>query len=235
MLKKIIPSCLALLLGAASMQAAEPSAKLQVSEPTSVPGSTLSPGTYTLRVVDHLSDRYVLRVEGGSEANRPSFLGIPNPALKGASGEIKWAKSPSGGVYLKGWNFGGAAGSLEFVYPKDDAVSLAKANGTRVAAIDPASEGRAATPSGLSKEDMQMVTLWLLSPTRVGPGDASGGIKAERYAQVASVTPPAVPTPAVRKPASLPHTASNLPLVGLIGLLSLVTAAGLRFRTSFTR
>ncbi len=219
MFKKIVPCCLALLLGSASLQAAEPSSKLQIDQPTSVPGSTLKPGSYTLKVVDHLSDRYILRVDGEGSTNRPSFLGIPNPALKG-SGEIKWAKSPSGDVYLKGWSFPGGPGALEFVYPKDDAVALAKANGTRVAAIDPASEGRVSN-NGLSKEDMQMVTLWLLSPTHVGPGDTSGGIKAERYSQVAAVA---------HKPvvAALPHTASYLPAVAILGLLSLISACGFK-------
>ena len=67
-----------------------------------------------------------------------------------------------------------------------------------------------------------MVTLWLLSPTHVGPNDASGGIKAERYQQVASLAPH---KPVVSR---LPHTASYLPLVMLAGLLSLAAAAGLR-------
>ena len=222
MLKKLFPCCLALVFGALTLHAAEPEAKLKVSGPTAVPGSTLQPGTYTLRVVDHLSDRYILRVVGGAGSDRPTFLGIPNPALKASAGEIKWGAGPEGTTYLKGWNFGGTAGTLEFVYPKDDAVALAKANNTSVAAIDPASEGRVSN-NGLSKEDMQMVTLWLLSPTHVGPNDTSGGIKAERYQQqVASIAPH---KPVVSR---LPHTASYLPLVMLAGLLSFLTAAGLR-------
>ncbi len=221
MLKKLFPCCLALVFGALTLHAAEPEAKLKVNAPTAVPGSTLEPGSYTLSVVDHLSDRYILRVVGGSGAERPTFLGIPNPSLKASAGEIKWGSGPDGTTYLKGWNFGGAAGTLEFVYPKDEAVALAKANNASVAAIDPASEGRVSN-NGLSKEDMQMVTLWLLSPTHVGPNNTSGGIKAERYQQVASVTPH---KPVVSR---LPHTASYLPLVMLAGLLSLAAAAGLR-------
>jgi hypothetical protein len=238
MLRKIVPCCLALALSVMTLNAAEPgtSSKLQVDQTTDVPGASLKPGAYTLSIVDHLSDRYIMRVEGGNGADIPTFLAIPNASLKGGPGEIKWAKSPNGDVYLKGWNFAGGPGPLEFVYPKDDAVALAKANGTKVAAIDPASEGRVSN-NGLSKEDMREVTLWLLSPTHVGPGDSSGGIKAEKYQQLASNTPPAVPTrpSVIHKPASLPHTASYLPLIMVLGLGSLVTAAGLRFRSSFTR
>ena len=223
MLRKIVPCWLALVLSVLTVHAAAPEAvsKLKVDQPTSIPGSTLQPGTYTLKIIDHLSDRYILRIDGESGPVGPTFLGIPNAALKGAGG-IKWGKSPNGDAYLKGWNFGTNPGALEFVYPKDDAVALAKANDTRVAAIDPASEGRV-TNNGLSKEDMQMVTLWLLSPTHVGPGDTSGGIKAERYSQVASVHKPVI--------AKLPHTASYLPVFGLLGMLSLFGAAGLKLAT----
>lgn len=222
MLNRIVACGVAFIFGAASMFAGAPaasSAKLDVSQPTAIPGSVLEPGTYTLHIVDHLSDRYILGVEGPGK--HASFLGIPNPALKAATGKVSWAKSPDDKQYLKGWNFAGSPGALEFVYPKDDAVALAKANQVRVAAIDPASEGRVSN-NGLSKEDMQMVTLWLLSPTHVGPGDA-GGIKAERYAQVAKLT---------QKPvvASLPHTAGILPLSCLIGLVALAMASGFTLR-----
>ncbi len=224
MRNKLALCSMMLMLCVGSSYAATPevSARFKVDQATAIPGGTLQPGSYSLQVVDHLSDRYILRVDGGS-ASQSSFLGIPNAALKGAPGAIKWGKSPNDNTYLKGWNFGsaaGAPGALEFVYPKDDAVALAKANGTRVAAIDPASEGRV-TNNGLSKEDMQMVTLWLLSPTHVGPVDAAG-IKAERYQQVAS---------AAHKPvvARLPHTASLLPLAALSSLLFVLFGAGLRF------
>ena len=221
MQRKWSAGCAVFFFYVTSVFAAPPqvTAKLDVAQPTGIPGATLTPGAYTIRVVDHLSDRYILRVDGPGSESRQSFLGIPTSTLKGGPGKIVWSQGTQKQTYLKGWNFAGTAGVLEFVYPKDEAVAIAKANGAHVAAIDPESEGR--TSNGLSKQDMQMVTLWLLSPTRVGPGDASGGIKAERYAQVAKVTQ----RPVV---AALPHTASNLALVELAGTLAFAAAAGLR-------
>jgi hypothetical protein len=73
---------------------------------------------------------------------------------------------------------------------------------------------------------MQLLTLWLLSLEQVGPsgaGDTASpkpSIKAERYSQVASVQKPVIK--------ALPHTASRVPLVWLLGFCSLLAAALLR-------
>ena len=74
-----------------------------------------------------------------------------------------------------GWLFPGEAAVLEFVYPKGDAVAIAKSNNAKVPAIDPVSEGRPEELKGLSKTDLELVTLWLLSSTQVGPGDSAAG------------------------------------------------------------
>ena len=96
-------------------------------------------------------------------------------------------------------------------------------------AIDPASEGRPAELSGLSKDDMEIVSLWLLSATRVGPNDNAPTIKAEKYQQVATARPV---HPVINQ---LPHTASELPLLLLTGLLSLSGAAALWSRRALVR
>jgi hypothetical protein len=113
-------------------------------------------------------------------------------------------QAAGGKHYLRGWYFAGAPSVLEFVYPKSEAVAIAKGNQATVPPIDPASEGRPVSIKGLSKDDLEVVTLWLLSPTKVGPGDTSGGIQAAKYTKVASVE---------RKPviSRLPQTGSDLP------------------------
>lgn len=214
---------LASTLGAAPLLAAgsdRPSATFQVQQPSAVPGRTLFPGAYSISVVDHLSDRYVLRVAG--PGGKPTlFIGIPNQALpQGSHGEVNWT-TPAGGVtYLRGWQFPSTP-ALEFVYPKNDAVAVAKANNAQVPAIDPESEGIVSNTT-LSTNEMRIITLWLLTPTRVGPS-SPGGIAAARYSQVAS----AAHKPAV---ARLPHTASELPWVALLGSLAMAAAGTLRLR-----
>ncbi len=218
--------------------------KFNVSQQTQVPGMTLQPGSYSIRVVDHLADRLIVRIDGASGgAAHSTFIGLPTTDLsKSGSGIIAFDAGPDGGAAARGFSFPSGK-TIEFVYPKADAVTLAKANGTKVVAIDPASEGRVPTEKGLSKDDMEVVTLWTLSSTKVGPGDAAPAISAEKYkarksttsgadTQVASAQDaPSAPAPRKAKPviAKLPHTGSDLPLIAMLASFALLGAAGLRF------
>jgi LPXTG-motif cell wall-anchored protein len=191
---------------------------------------TLHPGSYSIQVVDHLSERYVVRVEGPGGRSPYSFLALENSAIPkpAKAGEVLWSNPAGGKQYVRGWLFPGTSSVLEFVYPKAEAVAIAKSNQAKVPAIDPASEGRPIEIKGLSKSDLQLVTLWLLSATHVGPGDASGGIQAERYPQVAVARKPVI--------SKLPQTASNLPWIALMGALSILTALAIRFfRPAYVR
>jgi hypothetical protein len=194
-----------------------PSAPLRVDSITAIPGHTLPPGQYRIQVVDHLSDRYVLSVDN-PDGTHTLFLAIPEKRQP-AAGEVLWHNQASGATYIRGWQFSGMSSFLQFVYPKNDAVAVAKANNTQVPAIDPESDGMKTTAS-LSKEEAQMITLWLLTPTPVGP-NAPAGIEAHKLQQVASLEKPNLP-------AKLPRTASDLPLFWLCGGLSLLGAGGLR-------
>lgn len=218
-----------------------------VSSPTQVPNEKLKPGSYSIIVVDHLSDRIVLRIDDSKGKIHDTFLGVPSSSLGngGSTGPIPWNSGSDHEAALRGFVFPGG-GAVEFVYPKDEAVAIAKKSGGTVPAIDPSSEGMVIMDNMLSKEDMAMVTLWTLTPTTVGPKDgAQPAIQAARYQAPQSPQPvqpqeiaqndpppsPVAPAPQSanvrRKPvmAKLPHTASDLPLILIIGILSLVAAA----------
>lgn len=251
----------AIVLSTASLaQAQNASAPLQLSQKTEAPGVTLSSGSYTIRIADHLNDRIIVQLQKTGSQDVATLLAYPNPALAGSgSGPVLFGSGLKSKPTLRGFAFSGGP-AVEFVYPKGDAVTLAKANGVKVMAVDPASEGRPKLPQ-LTQSDMNEVTLWMLTPTPVQPG-APAGIQAARYqaptsagavsgtTETAAVTPqpyhnasPAAPAtaapvqvasaprphirPAVKQ---LPHTASNLPLIALTGLLSLGLASGLRMR-----
>ncbi len=222
MFAKAASCCIALIVSASTLFAADqerPSAHFKVSDPTGIPGKVLQPGSYTIHIVDHLSDRYIVSIEGDASKDRTLFLGIPNTdGNQGPQGELKWTSQVQGVTYIKGWDFSSLPVGLKFAYPKNDAVAVAKANNAQVPAIDPESEGMVSKAS-LSKDEMHIITLWLLSPTSVGP-NSPGGIQAARYSQVASVHKPAV--------AKLPHTAGNLAWFWVAGLFSLIAALTLR-------
>ncbi len=267
--------------GSASTQAAQ----LQVTQRTEVPGFTLSPGAYAIRVEDQLHDRVIVQVRKKGSNTGASLLAYPNPDLRGGTftGPVTFVTGLKGKPTLRGYAFPGGP-TVEFIYPKKDAVELAKANSVRVMAVDPTSEGRVALPH-LTQNDMSEVTLWMLTPTPVDPTTAKPGIAAARYqppvtqaqtqpqpspapqpsapaAETASSAPaqssyaPAQPStpppsshasvrPAPRAPVQvasnthphirpnvqqLPHTASNLPLISLVGCLSFASALLLSLR-----
>lgn len=210
--KAVFKAALLFLAPLSLMAAALPQAQFTLSEKTLVPGSTLSPGSYSIQVLDQLKDRYIVRIDATQGGSNATFIGIKPKGTLGAlkHGAVSWGSGPDGESALRGFSFGGSK-AIEFVYPKNDAVALAKANGKPVAAVDPESEGHSPQLSGLSQEDMQLITLWVLTPTHVGPG-----IQAAKLSQVASAEPPVK---------SLPHTASDTPLVFICAMLSLAGAA----------
>jgi hypothetical protein len=200
---------------------AKPTADFTVSTPTRVPGMTLESGHYTIRVVNQLSDRVILRVDVSGTDAHSTFIGVRNVRMGKpvAPGMVSWRNASGNDHYARGWYFPGDPSVVEFVYPKGEAVAIARSNEAKVLAIDPDSEGRPAA-SSLSAEDMQLITLWTLSPQPVGVGENTGGIEAERY-QTASVPQ----KPVVR---SLPHMASLMPVVWLVGVLMLISAGVVR-------
>ena len=190
--------CAMCVFGATAAFAADPTgatANFTVTQQTRVPGDVLKPGDYTIRVVDHLSDRLIVRVDSVNGKTHSTFLGLQDASVNkpSAPGVVTWENASQKTTYLKGFLFPNMNSVVEFVYPKADAVAIAKSNQSKVPAIDPASEGKVADKS-LSKDDMEVVTLWLLSATTVGPNDAAPAIKAEKYQQVASNEPPPPPT-----------------------------------------
>lgn len=162
--------------------------QFQVKEKTEVPNLTLQPGAYSIRIVDHLRDRVILQVSGKSNHVQSTFLAVPAATMANAPvGPIPYSTGPKGKAALKGFAFPGGT-AVEFVYPKNDAVSIAQANGTRVMAIDPDSEGRVPAPK-LSENDMQLITLWMLEPSRVGPGEGTPTIAASHYQAPPTASP----------------------------------------------
>ncbi len=234
-------------------------ANMTLTRKTEVPGATLNPGNYSIQVVDHLSDRMIVRVDNSVGQKQAVFLGVNAPNLP-KTGSVEWQTTGNGDAALRGYTFANGP-SVEFVYPKADAVRLAKSNTSSVVAIDPASEGK--KPKNMSGDDLQMVSLWLLTPTRVGPeSQAAIGAKhfeatPEKSPVVASTSPAGSatgnagtqlakaetrpdlvdPQPAP-KPAAprrhvvkvLPHTASSMPLVWVVAASSLCGALMLRRR-----
>ncbi len=107
--------------------------QFQVTDKTQVPGHQLKPGSYSITIVDQLNDRMVLRVNNSAGKEEATFIGLPAGSRlpkQGGQGPIAMTAKGSNKA-LRGFTF--ADGSVaEFVYPKEEAVALAKVNSTTI-------------------------------------------------------------------------------------------------------
>jgi len=191
-----------------------PGTTFTMQQKTAVPGATLQSGDYTIQIVDHLNDRSVVQITSQSKGSTVTFLGVgaTSTSFSSVTGPVVWNKSAHGERSLRGFTFP-AGERLEFVYPKNDAVALANANNEGVVAVDPASENRPEL-SKLSPSDLQLVTLWSLTPVTIGPESASTkGIEAKRFIaaanqgnQVTASSTPATPSAAALSPSTISVT-----------------------------
>ena len=192
-----------------------PATDFRVEAKTTIPGAVLAPGQYTINVIEHLNNRVILQVSDKKGKVRSTFLGLENESLpEPAEGPVFWGGKL---LALRGFAFPGAL-PVEFVYPKAEAVAIAQGNTDKVLAIDPASDNLSFIHDRLSTQDMQIVTLWTLKSTRVGPG-SQPAIEASRYqapvapaASAASPAQVASASPTLGRPSSPRHDALSEPV-----------------------
>lgn len=186
-----------------SAQADEWNKKTTVTfkQPVEVPGAgaqVLPPGTYVFKLVDSLSSRHIVRIFSQDETHiYTTILAIPNYRLRTTDKTVMTFRERAAGQpeAIRAWFYPGDNFGQEFVYPKSRAVELAKITGEPVLAMPLESEPNI--------ETLKSVPVEAVTPAgEVVP-----------LAQVVEPPPTEV--------ASLPQTASPLPLLGLFGLLSL--------------
>jgi LPXTG-motif cell wall-anchored protein len=190
------------------------------SGPVEVPGvgaQTLPAGTYVFKILDSQSDRHIVQIFNQDETHLyTTILAIPNYRLKSTSKTvITFRERPAGQPEaLRAWFYPGHEWGEEFVYAKSRAIELAKETNQPVLA----------TPIELAAAPVEA-----LRTAPIVAVDPKG--EPVELAQV--VEPPPAPTveaaaapapaaaPVVVAAAELPKTASSLPLIALIGLLTL--------------
>jgi hypothetical protein len=191
------------------------------SEPIEVPGvgqHLLPAGTYVFKLMGYETDRHVVEIYNQDETHLfTTILAIPDYRLK-ATGKtvMTFREAPAGQPQsLKAWFYPGREWGDHFVYERPRAVELAKENNETVLS----------TPVALT--DAPVETLNTAPVEAVNPNgetvDTAQVIQAPPVTEAAVV--PAPPQPVLA--ASLPKTASHLPLIGLVGLLSLGAGFGL--------
>lgn len=187
------------------------------SGPVEVPGvgaQTLPAGTYVFKIFDSQSDRHIVQIFNQDKTQvLTTILAIPNYRLKATDKTvITFRERPAGQPEaLRAWFYPGREWGEEFVYTKARALELTKETNEPVL--------------GTSIE-LATAPVEALKTAPVEAIDSKG--EPIELAQVVG-PPPAPATKAVTVAAAepLPETASPLPLIGLLGLLSLGTAFAL--------
>ncbi len=176
--------------------------------PIEIPGQILPAGTYVFKLADSHSSRHIVQIFNKDENHLFStILAIPDYRRRPSEKTIIRFEERAAGApqAIKAWFYPGRNYGHEFVYPKTEAVALAKANNTPVLT----------TPAELPP--IPQVTALIMVPLML---ERPSGEEVELSEASA---------PREELPETLPKTASPLPLMGLIGLLSLGTAAVMRF------
>jgi len=207
---------------------------LTVNETISLPGATLEPGKYVMKLLESQSNRHIVQVFNEREDHLyTTILAIPNYRLQPTGKtEFQWWETPAGQPKaLRAWFYPGDNFGQEFAYPKNMAATLATANNTNVPTTYAENEADltsarvgTVTPQGTEMElDRQTYARQEGNqPTEAAPVQ-------EQPTQVAQATPREEPAPVENMRArTLPHTASQLPLLGLAGFAALGASMMLR-------
>jgi hypothetical protein len=119
---------------------------LTFSGPVQIPGATLPAGTYTFELANPDTTRHVIRVSE-KDTNKPVALFMTIAASRMEPPDdnlIMFAERPAGSPpAIQMWFYPGDRLGEEFVYPKSQAMALAKANHDTVLATDESSNANA--------------------------------------------------------------------------------------------
>ncbi len=210
------------------------------SGPVEIPGvhlrgwGVLPAGTYVFKIMDSESDRHIVQIFNKDETTiYATILAIPNHRLHATDKTvITFSERPAGQPEaLRAWFYPGRNWGEEFVYPKARAIELAKATQTPVlfAQTDvvpvEVAEPIKSVDAPVVRE-LKRAPIMAIKPT------------GEEVQLTEVVTPPPaeemqVAAAATTMPAeTLPATASEMPLIGLCGLMALGGAFALRNRAN---
>ena len=190
------------------------------NEPVEVPGvglHLLPAGTYVFTILSPLPYRHIVQISNVAEDHVfTTILAIPNVRYRATGKTVMTFKERAEGQpeAIRAWFYPGNEWGEEFVYPKSRAIELAKVTNEPVLATPVAFDA-------LPVEELKTAPVVAVKPT----GDEAEVAEVVEYPrEVAAAAPveaaPAVPV-VVAVAQALPQTASTLPFVGLIGLLSL--------------
>lgn len=195
---------------------------LTVKEEIQLPNVVLQPGTYTFKLLDSAVDRHIVQVFNKDESHLiATILAIPNYRLQptGKSSFTFWEEPAGQPPAMRAWFYPGDNFGQEFVYPKNMSTQIASVTRTPVPTTTAESPGEYKSATITATNENGSSTN-LNQDTYTAPSQPAAAPPAEAPQELAASAPPPEPQPAA--PEALPHTASSMPLIGLIGLVSML-------------
>lgn len=218
---------------------------ITIDEPMQLPTTTLQPGTYVIKLLaTSAADRHTVQFFDKDEKHIITTIeAIPNERVRptGKSVFAFWETPAGQPKALRAWFYPGDNFGQEFAYPKDEAARISARNNnvtvpttkdektadvsarnnTAVTPVEPAAEP-APAPAPVATAQAAPLTEPAPTPAPVEVAQAQQPAVADQSSDAQRVNS----TPA---PATLPQTASHMPLFALIGVLSMVAALALKF------
>ena len=135
-------ACAALLLTSAAATAQTTQDRLTnvtFSGPVSIPGKTLPAGTYVFKLADSPADRHIVQVFDKDQTQLfATLLAIPADRTEADGDPVITFKETASDrpPAVRYWYYAGERAGNEFVYPKSQAMMIARATGEPVMSVD---------------------------------------------------------------------------------------------------
>jgi LPXTG-motif cell wall-anchored protein len=234
MLKRIVAlstfAVLALGIGTAQAQPADYRTFFTFSAPVTLPGVTLPAGTYMFRLADPTTGRKVINVLSADGKRSLAMLHtIPNQLLTAPqNAEVRFMETTANTPPpIKTWWYPGKATGYEFIYPRTQALQLAKLTSEPV--LTTVAETQDFEKADLSRISGSGVPAPVVTENPVAVAAASGRAQQGEVGPVETIPVTRQARADVSAPAAartrLPRTASPMPAVALFGTAALIAGA----------
>jgi len=204
--------------------------KVTFSGPVQVANTQLPAGTYIFKLMDNQGDRHIVQIYNEDESHLiATVMALPDYRLTPTSNTaVKFAESSNGseaagnvppsGLPIKEWFYPGESFGQEFRVVPAKEVAAVRPEPAPVAATAPEPAPASAEAAAPAQE----------------PAPQAAPAPAPQTDQTAPTAEQKTDTDTKTQPSELPKTGSQMPLVGLIGVLSLAVAASLRILLKVT-
>jgi hyperosmotically inducible periplasmic protein len=145
--------------------------RLEVGETITIPGATLSPGEYVVKLVDSPANRHIVRFLNGDQSKViATVIAVPNRRMQPTGEtELGFYETPTGEpLALRSWFYPGDSYGQEFVYPEKQARMIAGKAKRNVPAMSDTLEAklrdRSVSPGADPDPEFERTAIRSLSP-----------------------------------------------------------------------